>query len=72
MVYKRVRIDYLIKQVTQGFHATVFAYGQTGSGKTYTMDGRFGAKIPKPHLVGTASSDEGLIPRSIRHLFEMV
>lgn len=34
----------------------VFAYGQTGSGKTYTMMGRPGQK--------------GLIPRSLKHLFE--
>ena len=38
-VYKRTRMDYLLKQVVAGFHATVFVYGQTGSGKTYTMDG---------------------------------
>ena len=38
-MYKRTRMDYLLKQVVAGFHATVFVYGQTGSGKTYTMDG---------------------------------
>ncbi len=38
-VYRRVRMEYLIKQVVAGFHATVFVYGQTGSGKTFTMDG---------------------------------
>ena len=38
-VFKRTRMDYLIRQVVSGFHATVFVYGQTGSGKTFTMDG---------------------------------
>jgi hypothetical protein len=27
MIYRRTRIDFLIKQVVQGFHATVFVYG---------------------------------------------
>lgn len=38
-VFRRARIDYLVSQVVQGFHATVFVYGQTGSGKTHTMEG---------------------------------
>ena len=30
----------LIKQVVEGYSATIMAYGATGSGKTYTMVGR--------------------------------
>ena len=30
----------LIKQVVEGFSATILAYGATGSGKTYTMVGK--------------------------------
>ena len=29
----------LIKQVMEGYNATIFAYGATGTGKTYTMLG---------------------------------
>ena len=29
----------MIRQVVNGYHATLFAYGQTGAGKTYTMEG---------------------------------
>ena len=45
----------LIKQVVEGYSATIMAYGATGSGKTYTMVGR-GDKV-------------GLMIRSIRDLF---
>ena len=30
----------LIKELLDGFNATIFAYGQTGSGKTHTMQGQ--------------------------------
>lgn len=29
----------LLRNVLQGFNATMIAYGQTGSGKTFTMEG---------------------------------
>jgi kinesin family protein 11 len=64
-VYKRVRLDYLVKQVIAGFHATVFVYGQTGSGKTFTMDG----ELKKSQL---ESPEDGIIPRAIRNLFDLV
>ena len=48
----------LIKQVVEGYSATIMAYGATGSGKTYTMVGK-GDKI-------------GLMIRSIRDLFNFV
>lgn len=41
-----------------GYNSTIFAYGQTGSGKTYTMEGEAGA-------------EEGLIPRTLRHIYEV-
>ena len=48
----------LIKQVVEGYSATIMAYGATGSGKTYTMVGK-GDKV-------------GLMIRSIRDLFNFV
>jgi len=48
----------LIKQVVEGYSATIMAYGATGSGKTYTMVGK-GEKI-------------GLMIRAIRDLFNFV
>ena len=48
----------LIKQVVEGYSATIMAYGATGSGKTYTMVGK-GEKV-------------GLMIRAIRDLFNFV
>ena len=81
-VYERTRIDYLIKQVVQGFHATIFVYGQTGSGKTFTMEGykyESGSDGPgapvlgnREQIVAEQPPNEGLIPRAIRDLFAQV
>ena len=48
----------LIKQVVEGFSATILAYGATGSGKTYTMVGK--------------GENCGLMIRSIRDLFKFI
>ena len=48
----------LVKQVINGYNATVFAYGATGTGKTYTMVGE-GEKW-------------GIMVRSISDLFKMI
>lgn len=69
-----MRIDYLLKQVCNGFHATILVYGQTGSGKTFTMEGyQYGKEKGsiKPIIVANEQTD-GLIPRSINDLFAMV
>ena len=47
----------LINNVADGKRVCIFAYGQTGAGKTYTMQG------------GHEGKAQGLIPRSIQHLF---
>ena len=51
----------LIKQnlssLLKGINISIFAYGQTSSGKTYTMKGE------------TKSNNEGLIPLSIKEIF---
>lgn len=56
-----------VKQALEGFSATVFAYGQTGSGKTYTMAG--GQDDWERQNV---SAIDGVIPRSVRYLFDQV
>jgi Kinesin motor domain len=38
-VFEESYIPFMIRQVIEGFHSTIFAYGQTGSGKTFTMEG---------------------------------
>mmetsp|Transcript_12373 Transcript_12373/g.14180 ORF Transcript_12373/g.14180 Transcript_12373/m.14180 type:complete len:1066 (-) Transcript_12373:200-3397(-) len=49
----------LVQCAIDGFNVTLFAYGQTGSGKTFTMLGDNGSPV-----------NEGIIPRSIRKLFD--
>ena len=46
----------IIDSVIEGFNGTIFAYGQTSSGKTHTMVGN--------------SESEGIIPRTIKQIFE--
>lgn len=48
----------------EGFNATILAYGQTGSGKTWTM----GSSTDS----GTTHLTQGIIPRVIRHIFNLV
>ena len=48
----------LIKQVLEGYNATIFAYGATGTGKTYTMLG--------------SGSNVGIMIRAIRDLFQLI
>ncbi|XP_020592608.1 kinesin-like protein KIN-5A [Phalaenopsis equestris] len=57
-------ISPIVDEVLEGFNCTIFAYGQTGTGKTYTMEGGKKAKH------GEFSSDAGVIPRSVRQIFE--
>lgn len=48
----------LVKDVIEGYNATVFAYGATGSGKTYTMLG--------------SSLQPGIMVRALNELFNIV
>ena len=48
----------LVKQVVNGFNATVFAYGATGTGKTYTMVGE--------------GENWGIMIRSVSDLFKII
>lgn len=57
----------VLAQALEGFSATVFAYGQTGSGKTYTMAG--GQDDWERQNV---SAIDGVIPRSVRYIFDQV
>lgn len=50
-----------VQSALDGFNATIFAYGQTGSGKTFTITGG-----------GQRYADRGIIPRSLRHIFNCV
>ena len=66
---------YLILCWIQGYHATVFAYGQTGSGKTFTMEGYKYSVVTAgkpPQANFDAGDNEGLVPRSVRLLFDMI
>ena len=60
-IYETTVQPLLEKSFFKGYNATVLAYGQTGSGKTYTMG---------TELNGT--SEEGIIPRCVRDLFEKI
>ena len=58
----------------QGYNSTIFAYGQTGSGKTFTMEGyRYNVNekgVPMAQI--EQGESEGIVPRSIRLMFDMV
>lgn len=56
-------IKELVDQALDGFSVCIFAFGQTGSGKSFTITG--------PEGVMT-SETVGLVPRSLRYLFEEV
>ncbi|KAG0495953.1 hypothetical protein HPP92_000644 [Vanilla planifolia] len=58
-------ISPIVSEVLEGYNCTIFAYGQTGTGKTYTMEG--GGKKAKN---GEFPPDAGVIPRSVRQIFE--
>ncbi len=53
------QVKELVISAMQGFNVTAFAYGQTSSGKTYTMR-------------GYNDADPGLIPLSIRQVFDCI
>lgn len=54
-------VEKLVEGALKGYNATILAYGQTGSGKTYTMGTGFDREI--------SESQEGIIPRAVRHIF---
>jgi hypothetical protein len=58
------QIKQIVHSALTGVNQTVFAYGQTSSGKTYTMRG--------PSLKEKKSQQEGLIPLSVKEIFECV
>ena len=77
----------VVDSVLQGFNGTVMAYGQTGTGKTFTIFGsererevaeaRIDPNDPEgAFLYDTPpegiSSDDGIIPRSLDHIFRHV
>ncbi|MDP2438020.1 MAG: kinesin family protein, partial [archaeon] len=55
-VYRGAAQD-IVRSCLDGMNGTVFAYGQTSTGKTHTMMGTNGS---------------GVIPMSVRHIFELV
>ncbi|XP_042464696.1 kinesin-like protein KIN-5A [Zingiber officinale] len=57
----------IVNEVLEGYNCTIFAYGQTGTGKTYTMEG--GGRKAK---LGEFPSDAGVIPRSVKQIFEIL
>jgi len=73
-IFAECGVPNLIKQVVQGYNSTIFAYGQTGSGKTFTMEGYKYAMNDKgvPQAVVETGENEGIVPRAIHLLYEMV
>ena len=61
-----------LQDVLRGFNGCIVAYGMTGAGKTYTLsqlDDRYSLLQDAPP---GADCIEGVIPRSMRHLFQLV
>jgi Kinesin motor domain len=63
----------LLNAAVDGFACTAFVYGATGSGKTYSMSG-LEQVAGKTAAVAAAAHDggasDGLVPRSMQHMFE--
>ncbi|KAL9547751.1 hypothetical protein PS6_006978 [Mucor atramentarius] len=57
--------DSLIRKFIEGYNITILAYGQTSSGKTYTMGTAANGN-------GMNSVDEGIVPRSMALLFDLL
>ena len=73
-VFSDCGVPNLVKQVVDGYNSTIFAYGQTGSGKTFSMEGYKYTTNDKgaPVAIVEAGENEGIVPRSVKLLFEMV
>ena len=61
----------LLDSALNGYAATAFAYGQTGSGKTFTISGHQ-ERIENIAADTGGTPFDGLVPRSIRYLFESI
>ncbi|RNF03225.1 putative Unc104-like kinesin [Trypanosoma conorhini] len=70
-LYERVGRP-LLRHALDGFNSTLVAYGQTGSGKTYTMMGEGGAAVTQDGEDVLNSSEEGIIPRLCRDMFQEI
>ncbi|CAI2383591.1 unnamed protein product [Moneuplotes crassus] len=72
-VYDELGIQEYVKQVIDGYHATIFAYGQTGSGKTFTMEGynysNGGNSKNGPKAQIQDGDNIGIVPRVISSIF---
>ena len=72
-VYEELGIQEYVKQVIDGYHATIFAYGQTGSGKTFTMEGynysNGGNSKSGPKAQIQDGDNIGIVPRVISSIF---
>ena len=63
-VYEKCAKD-MIKELFNGYNATILAYGQTGSGKTHSMG--------TSHDVDKHDfKDAGIIPRAVTDIFEEI
>lgn len=72
-VFEESYIPFMVKQVVEGFHSTIFAYGQTGSGKTYTMEGYKYVPNDKGIYLPLLSTDNlGLVQRCSQLLMDEV
>lgn len=73
-VFEQSGMYNIVKNVVNGYHGTVFAYGQTGSGKTFTMEGYKYRSVDgkAPSAIFEGGENEGLVPRSIKTLFDLI
>ena len=62
----------MLKEGMAGYNVCLFAYGQTGSGKTYTVQGMPGAGIAVDSPLLATPDNEGILPRLVRDLFNVV
>jgi len=61
----------IINDVINGYNGTIMAYGQTGSGKSYTIFGKE-SSMQLQEDFSFIDEDSGIIPRTIKYLFEKI
>ncbi|CAM9829995.1 unnamed protein product, partial [Heterosigma akashiwo] len=71
-VFDKSGMRSLVKAAVDGYAVATLAYGATGAGKTHTMFGPSGGAVVDGDVFGEDPSFEGIVPRCIDFLYELL